>query len=325
MKKRGILPLAALMAALILDSRCAAASAAASLELCLRTLIPALFPLLVVGAMLVPRLSQVRLRGLSRLLGIPEGSEGIAILGCVGGFPVGAACAVQAVQSGGLDRKQAQRMLGMVSFCGPSFLFGVIGNVLSTEQAAMLFLIQLETAVLLGLLWPGSGGNPFRGDAMEAVSIGDALLRSIRSMALVCGWVVLAGVAGGLLRKWTASFLPSAAVTVLSGILELTNGVLALPTIPSPVLRLILCTGFVCFGGVSVLLQIGALASSAGIPMKTCILQKSVQAMLGMAIAAGAARFGWAALLPGCLLPAAKIAVEISGRMVYNGERKEGI
>ena len=45
--------------ALILDSRCAAQSARDALDLCARTLVPSLFPLLVIAAALVPGLGAV--------------------------------------------------------------------------------------------------------------------------------------------------------------------------------------------------------------------------------------------------------------------------
>ena len=81
--------------ALILDSRCAAEAAREALSLCARTLIPGLFPLLVVAGMLVPGLSGLRMETLSRLLGLPRGGEGIWLLGLLGGFPVGAAAISQ--------------------------------------------------------------------------------------------------------------------------------------------------------------------------------------------------------------------------------------
>ena len=54
MNKRTAAALVAAGAALILDSRYAAQSARDALELCAQVLIPSLFPLLVLGAMLVP-------------------------------------------------------------------------------------------------------------------------------------------------------------------------------------------------------------------------------------------------------------------------------
>lgn len=325
MKKRALLPLLLCTALLILDSRCAANSARDALMLCIQTLIPGLFPMFVISAMLVPHLSGIRIPMLSRILGFPAGSEGIFLLGCAGGFPVGAACIVQAMDSGGLSREDAKRMLGISSFCGPAFLFGIIGSVFSLKDAGILFCIQLETALLISIFWPAvpSGTTPPR--PIDPVSLPGALKRATTSLVSVCAWVTLAGVTAGFLRRWLAPLLPEPCDVVLSGIMELTTGVFALEQIGSAELRFVLCSVFVCFGGISVLLQISGFASGAGLPMSDCVIQKTIQGLLGAILSAGVVSFGPVFLLLGLLLPVAKIAVEIPGMMVYNGPRKEGI
>lgn len=325
MKKRTLPALLTAMVLLILDSRCAIRSARDSMELCLGTLIPVLLPLFVLSAIAVPGLSNLRLPWLARLLGIPEGSEGLFVLGCCGGFPLGAAAIAQAVEARALKKTDAERMLGLCSLCGPSFLFGVIGSVLSPRTACLIFAIQLESAFLTAMLLPTADRTVFRGSALPAVSPSEAVRRAVRSMASVCAWVVLAGIADGFLRRWLAPLLPGWGGTVLTGLLELTNGVFSLGEVPGAALRFVLCAGFVCFGGVSVLLQIAGLAGPAGLGMKQCILRKLLHCALGLLLSAGTAVLGPWVLLAGMAPPLVKIAVEISGMMVYNGGRKEGI
>lgn len=322
-KRTAVLALTGAMTALILDSRCAADSARAALELCTGTLIPCLFPLFVVSAMLVPGLKAIRFPFLSRLLGIPAGSEGIFLLGCAGGFPVGAACIAQAAEQHSISKADAARMLGICSFCGPSFLFGVIAAVRSLEEAAMLFLIQLETALVTAAFWPGPSRASYQSSA-EPVSLPEAVRRSLSSMASVCAWVILAGVAAGFLSRWLFPLIPPAPGVLLTGLLELTNGVFALERAPEG-LRFLLCSVFAVFGGVSVLLQIGGLAAWAGLSMTQCIAQKAVQAILAAILALLLLRFGPRVLFLPPVVLFAKIAVEISGPMVYNSRRKEGI
>lgn len=302
--------------ALILDSRCAADSARDALALCARTLIPSLFPLLVISAMLVPGLQTIRLPWLSKLLGIPQGAEGLWLLGAAGGFPVGAAAIGRAVQAGALSEKDGERMLGLCSLCGPAFLFGVLPRLLPAGEAAALFVIQLETSLLLGAFWPGRSEHGLSTQA-EGVSLPEAVHRSISSMLTVCAWVVLAGVAAGFLRRWLFPFLPGPFGTVLTGLMELTTGIFALPEQG----RFLLTALFVCFGGASVLLQIGGVSV---LPMGTCVLQKALHGLLGLASAWLCQRIGAAAFL---LIPApvfVKIMVEIHGGLVYNGRERKG-
>ena len=313
---------AALIAAglmLVLDSRCAAESARDALQLCTQTLVPVLFPLFVVSGMLVPCLQHLRPPGLSRLLRMPRGAEGLWLLGAAGGFPVGAAAIVQCVQSGTMSKADGERMLGLCSLCGPAFVLGVLPRRLPMEQVLALFALQLETGILLAAFWPGHSGTALS-PAAGTPTLSDSVQRGIGSMLSVCAWVVLAGVTVGFLRRWLFPSLPEEVGTVATGLLELTTGIFTLPEGN----RFPLCALFVCFGGCSVLLQIGGLASAAGLSMGTCILQKGLHGLLGLTSA-----FLFRLLGPGVFLLLAmpiflKIMVEIPGQVMYNVRERKG-
>ncbi len=311
------------LAALLLDSPTATEAALNSLKLCGNTLIPGLFPLFVLTALLVPQLGSARVPGLPRLLGIPQGSEGLYLLGCAGGFPVGAACVAQAVREGGLRKLDAERMLGLCSFCGPSFLFGVLGNLLGWRRSMVLFCIQLETSILLAALWPHRSTGTYHPTAAE-ISLPEAVRSAIRSMLSVCGWVMLAGTLSGLAQKWVFPRLPDFLRILLTGLLELTGGMFATQGQSADV-QFLLCAIFATFGGISVLLQIAGLAAGTGLSMQGCLLQKTLQSVLSAILAVLWLRFGCLPLILTAAVPIWKIAVEIPGRMVYNVGRKEGI
>ena len=318
MKKRTTIALLTAMVLLILDSRCAAESAREALSLCARALIPSLFPLFVLGGLLVPGLSGLRIPGLSRILGFPEG---FFLLGCLGGYPLGAACIAQAVARNELSKTDAGRMTGLCSLCGPGFLFGVVGGILSLREAALIFVMQLESALLTAAFWPGgcsAGCLP----SPQSVSFPDAVSRAVNAILSVCAWVTLAAVAAGFLKRWVFPFLPGGMAVVLTGLLELTNGIFATLGMPYKA-QLVLCGLFCSFGGVSVLLQIAGL--SKGIRMGQCVAQKALHGLLTTLLSLLYLRAGAWSLL---LIPAVlfvKIAVEIPGNMVYNVRRKEGI
>lgn len=319
MKKGTAAALVIAGAALILDSRYAAISARDALVLCAHTLVPSLFPLFVVSGMLVPGLQGFRLSWLARLLGMPQGAEGIWLLGLVGGFPMGAAAIRQTVESGSLSKSNGARMMGLCSLCGPSFLFGVLPQLLPIRRVFALFVLQAETSLLLSAFWPGKACGCLSPTANN-VSFPEAVRRAVDSMLSVCAWVVLAGIAAGFLRRWLFPLLPTDLGLVLTGLLELTNGIFSLPEEN----RFLFCALFVCFGGVSVLLQIGGLASPAGIQMASCILQKAFHGILGTLFAWLYLRLGPGVLV---LIPAilfVKITVEIPGHMMYNVRERKG-
>lgn len=311
------------MAALILDSRCAADSALDALALCAQVLIPSLFPLFVVSGMLVPVLKNLRIPNLSRLLGMPEGSDGLFLLGCAGGFPVGAACICQAVTEGALSRRDGERMLGLCSFCGPAFLCGVLPRLMPLRWVIALFVLQFETGLLVAAFWPGRSHGSLQPSG-QSISLPEAVQRAVSSMVSVCAWVTMAAVAAGFLRRWLFPLLPEWTAVLLTGLLELTNGIFTLPP-EDPGLTFLLSAIFICFGGISVLLQIAGLASAAGLSMGQCIAQKTVHGLVGAAAAIAFLQFGaWSLfLLPIPLF--AKFILEIPLGMVYNDPRKEGI
>lgn len=297
--KKGSMALAAgCTLLLIFDSRCAAESALSALKLCFLTVIPGLFPLFVLSGILLPNLRKLPFpRGISRFLGIPEGAEGIFLLGSLGGFPMGARAVGQAVKCGALSRSDGESMLGICNQCGPAFLFGVLPAIFDRPEIPLLcFLLQLESAVLVAHLRPGCRGS-VRIRAREAPSLSAAVAGAVRSMATVCAWIVLSSVAAGFLRKYCFSFLPEPLPFFASAWLELAGGCLSLRQLSDPGTRLIFCMGLLCFGGVCVQLQIRALAAEYGLSARSCLRQKLLQSVLGMAFAAGWLKFGWGFLL----------------------------
>lgn len=316
------------MVLLILDSRCAALSAGDALELCLKTVIPSLFPMFILSGLLVSSFGGASgrlLKGLERLTGLPEGSGILFVLGILGGFPVGAQCIAQAVEAGSLSRKDSERMLGFCNNCSPAFLFGIAGSIFSHPSTALLlFLIQLETALLLASCSSFSGQPCIQTEA-QAASVNEAVSRAVRSMTSVCAWVILAGVGTGFLDRWLYPLLPEPLPEIITGMLEITGGVLGLAGVDSEALRFVLCSGFVCFGGFSVWMQISSLTSARGLWAGVCFRQKALQGLLGLLVGAGVLLIGPGVLLViPVLVGIRKKRLEKAHGTVYNDSHKGG-
>lgn len=235
--KRKILPMALCciaMLLLILDSRQAAESARESIVLCIRTVIPSLFPFFFLSACLSG-----------------SGGGNILFAGLLGGYPVGA----QAVSRSGLDTHVANRMLTWCSQAGPSFIFGIAGaRFPGMRYGWYLWGIQLLSALSVGWLFSGFHGDKCAEKGSSA-DISAAMGTALRAMASVCGWVVIFRVILGFLDRWFFFFLPEMLGILLSGLLELTNGCLMLDRIPNMELRFLFCLIFLNFGGFCVVLQ----------------------------------------------------------------------
>ena len=238
---------------------------------------------------------------------------------------MGAQSIAQAVEKQHLSRSDGERMLGFCNNCSPAFLFGIAGSIFSDTAALWIFLIQLETALLTASITEFEPEKAVSPPGVKTAS-GGAVSRAMRSMASVCAWVILAGVAAGFLERWVYPLLPGLLPRIISGMLEITGGILGLSSVTEESVRFILCAGFVCFGGFSVWMQIATLASGQALSAIPCFRQKCVQGAAGAALAAAVLYLGPASLLiPPIFLLIRKKGLENPPRSVYNGSRKGGI
>ena len=309
------------LACLILDSRCASQAAADALRQCAYTVIPSLFPMLVVTNLMLPAIVRLRLPKLSRLCRIPQGSEGIFLLGLVGGFPVGAQCIAQTP----MERSDARRMLGFCNNCGPAFVFGMIGSFFSDPMVpVILLLIQTFSALTIAMFWSGTPGSAVPAH-IPKTTLPDGIHRAAAAVTSICAWVILGNVVLSFVRRWLFPFMPQWAALTLTGVVELTNGCMQLSCIPWEGLRFVAAEGFMCFGGGCVLLQIQSMAEPAGIPMHPCLAQKLCQTMVGISLACVYLKTGFAGLLCAAVTTfGVKIAVEKKSKLMYNNSRKGG-
>lgn len=289
-KARRYIPMFAAVCAmitLILDSKTAIQASADAIELCARTAIPSLFPFFVLSGLLVPYASELHIPWLGKILQVPSGFEAIFLLGCLGGYPVGAQCVAQSYTSGKFDKAQAQRMLGFCTNCGPAFLFGIVASAFSDPWAPFaVMLIGILSAVLVGALWPGVSAMRQDLPDVPKVTVPQAVQQAMRSMSSVCAWIILGKVLLAFASKWVLWRFPDEATIILTGLMELTNGCLVLTGCTSEGLRLIIACASCSFGGLCVAMQAASICSQVKLSPKFYLPQKALQAGIAAALAA---------------------------------------
>lgn len=306
---------AAAMAALILNSGPSARAAAEGVELCLKTAVPSLFPFFVLSAMLVPYCTSLRLPHLGQILGFPQGWGSVFILGCVGGYPVGAQCVCQGFKAGVLAEADARRMIPLCCNCGPAFLFGIVASILDSPGKAMgVWLVCVLSSLLTALILSGSAT---KGEmlTLPPVSLPWAVQGSCRAMISVCAWIILG--------KVFLSFLPAG--IFLSGLLELTNGCLSLGSVADEEKRFILACLFCSFGGMCVAMQVFSLCDDAGLSGRGYLSRKALQAVIGTLLAKAFLIHPLVPVLLAMCMILLKIPMEKTGHMMYNTVSKGGI
>lgn len=253
---------------LILDAKATAMYAYEGVVLCLRTLIPSLFPFFVLSVLLNQSLLGQNLPGLKtlgRICGLPQGCESILLLGLLGGYPVGASSIYECYSDHAISKQTAHRLLGFCNNAGPAFIFGMAGTLFSNPLIPwFLWGIHMLSAIFVGIILPHKDNSRCAIAGVPAITLSDALKKSIPIMAGICGWVILFRVIIGFCSRWFMWLLPIEAKSLMIGVLELSNGCAELKAIPSEAVRFMLCAGMLAFGGLCVGMQTITAAADLG-------------------------------------------------------------
>ena len=244
---------------LILDGQRASAGIQEGIELCLHTLIPALFPFIVLTSLIIGSLAGRSLRifrWFCRLCHMTGGAESFLLVGILGGYPVGAGNLAAEVHRGRLTEAEANRLCIFCNNAGPSFLFGVLGPMFpDLGWIWIMWGIQITASLLTGHLLAGETQPGKQPSDTGTVTVSAALKQAISSMSLICGWVILFRMILNFMKHWFLWMLPAWAQAVVTGFLELSNGCFALSVIENHGLRFILAGIMLSLGGICVWMQ----------------------------------------------------------------------
>lgn len=259
------------MLVLIFDGRTAMQGAADGIQICIRSVIPSLFPFFVLSILLTGFISNYSFRFLfpiGRLCGMRNGTEPLLLTGLLGGYPVGAQSVIQAYQQGQLTRSEAERLLGFCSNAGPAFIFGIAGKLFSSPWIVwILWVIHILSALIVGAILPNrySGTVNFSNDG--SMDFPTAVAKALKITATVCGWIILFRILIAFLNHWFLWLLPQWLQLFCIGILELANGCHSLMQAASEPVRFVISAVILGFGGVCVGMQTISVAGAFGTGM----------------------------------------------------------
>ena len=266
--------------------------AAEALLLCGKSVIPALFPFLVVSSLLIAlgfgEWVSPYLAGLmTPLFRLPGLASSALLLGLVGGYPIGAQTAADLYRQHLLTREETERLLSFCNNSNPVFLISVLGAGVfgSVRTGVLLWLIHVLSALLVGLLFRGHGKTVDRRHApyisCRAVSLPAALVTAVRSsasgMLSVCAFVTLFYVVAAPLEA-----LGPHLGTALVGMIELFS---LTPLLTPGFFGFVLAAGCAGWGGLSVLCQTAAVLDGTGLSLRPCLLGKLAQGLLSALLA----------------------------------------
>ncbi len=303
---------------LLTHPRVSFAAVESALTLCLKTLIPSLFPFMIAGELLInsgfPDAMQ-KLTGkiFHRVFGLNGKGASAFVLGAFCGFPVGAKTAVSLYASGDISKEDAEQLSGISNNAGLGFLISGVGAGIwgSVTFGASLYISQLLSAVITGAVLFGFRGRTggyvpeirtnmrAQKDFSLSGALSDAVSAAAFSMLKVIAFVVFFEVMLSALSEALVSVGANAlTVSFICAFAEISSGVGALHSLtlfPSPlwsVAAKILTFTFSAFGGLSVYMQYCAFACPMGLSTKAYLKAKLTQAAVCTMIGAALVLFG---------------------------------
>ena len=280
MSRRFVLLLpAAAIALVLIASQQSAQAVRQALQLCAGSVIPSLFPFLVLSSLLMD-CSTPTGGPLTALLGRCMGCSSVGarvfLLSLLGGYPVGPRLMGQLLRSGSLTHREAEHLLLFCNNAGPAFVLGFVGLGLlgSLRAGVWLYLLHIASALLTALLFRPR--RPFPDAAPRQAfppSFSQALVAAITAagtaMLQVCAFITFFYTALQLLAHLTGIDHP-----LLLGFVELTCG---LTQLPGSHAGFVMAAGLLGWGGLSVHAQTAAALSGTGVSLQSHLKGKLLQ------------------------------------------------
>ena len=266
------------------------------LKLCARTVIPSLFPFMVISELLVSsgvgnRLGRLVSKPIRMIFGVSEGCACAFILGAICGFPIGTKTLVSMLDRGELTAREASKALIFCNNPGSAFVISAVGVSLfgSFRLGVMLYTCVIMSAIAVGAMgrfFNNTNAADFalqnsktRKTATRGISenFTAAVQSSAASMLTVCAYVAFfssfVGCLGAILEGVGA---PQFLTAAFFGFFELSSGV-AMSAELSPISSILFCAAILGWSGLSVHFQVMAVSAGRGISYAPYFWAKAAQ------------------------------------------------
>lgn len=293
-----------LLCLILRNSQIAIAYMQTGLRLCATSVVPSLFPFMVISELLVACgfgefLGKLVGKPMGKLFGIPGEASSALLLGAVCGFPVGAKTAISLYDRNILSRREVERVMMFCNIPSSGFLISAVGVSLYANRrfGTFLFLAALTASALVGigsrLFFPASKQNSHqRGDDTKhlspprIISFTNAIASATTSVLSVCACVLFfTSIVGCVSYLLQALSVPPILESMLFCLFEISSGVSAAASIDSASASAAIGGFAVGWSGISVHFQILSLGSERGISFKPYLIAKLCQGLFCAAAA----------------------------------------
>ena len=237
-----------LLLLLLKDPEMAISKVSGALKLCAVTVIPALFPFMVVSEMIVSSgavsfISKHLEKPCQKLFGIGGDGSAAIILGLLCGSPIGAKCAASLYRNGSVTRNEYARLLTFTNTPSAAFIINAVGASMfgSKSFGTELYVISIFSALTVGFLGSRlsktepkdrstSTQKRKKGTQTRSASVYSLFTSAVTSSAVamlnICAFITFfSALTGAMDIALDSLTLPVGLKGALIGIFEMTGGV----------------------------------------------------------------------------------------------------
>ena len=297
---------------LIIFSNSNLSAAKNGLVLWANSVVPTLFPFFVATELLSHTnfayyLGKLLNRFMKPIFNIPGEGCFAFIMGIISGYPIGAKIAATFRENNICTKEECERILSFTNNSGPLFIVGTVGISMfgNSTIGFLLLFTHIIASITVGIIfrfWKYNVKTPIKPKSHKTSKdnislsnlggiISNSISSSINTILIIGGFVVLFSVIISILQTshllyFLANYVKplfdllkipeSFSTGIISGILELTNGLNIISCIPAKKLsiNIIIASFLLGFGGISILLQVWSTIAKTDLSIKPYILGK---------------------------------------------------
>lgn len=272
-----------------------------ALPLCATSVIPSLFPFLVITKLFLNlRLAESLPHSFRKIMkpifSVSENSFSALILGLISGYPIGAVICASLYKDKLICKKEAERTLAFCNNAGPAFILNTIGIGMfsSIKIGVMLLLIHIISAVITGWLFgifaPVSAQTlkQPRKDSYPSFSFAftDAIYGAMVSSLTISAYIVFFSVVTGIINKSIPLFSSTPLLRAFfCGVLEITSGSYEIAQTTEVSTSFILISALLGWGGLCVHFQALSFLSNTDINPTEYFAGKLSQSLISALLA----------------------------------------
>ena len=274
----------------LLNKSLVSESILSSLYIWYNTLIPAMFPMILLSDILITYNSvdmfpKIIIKSISKLFNISNNAVIIFILSLISGFPTNGIMISKGIDNKTIAKEEGKHLLLFCNFANPLFILETVGvfYLKNTTYAIIILTSHILSNIIIGIIFRKNNHpkDNYIIETSKSQSFGDVLAnsiyKSIKSLLLIAGTVTLFLMLTTLI---THIFNLNNYLTLLiKSILEMTMALSYLANLNiSDVLKVVLSSMIISFSGLSIHLQV--ISSLENIKYKNYLLGRIISSIL---------------------------------------------